>query len=70
MNINLKVARIRKGLNQTEVANYIGVHRQTVYGWEMGEKCPSRKNMIKLAQLFDTRVDELFFSGIEEDNSE
>lgn len=70
MNINLKVARIRKGLNQTEVARLLGVHRQTVYGWEMGEKCPNRSNMIKLAQLFNTSVDELFFSGRNDDNGE
>ena len=35
-NINLKIARARKDMTQKELAEQIGVSRQTVSKWELG----------------------------------
>lgn len=36
----LAAARKGAGLTQGEVAERVGVHRQTVYRWEQGEQAP------------------------------
>lgn len=55
------IARFRKekGLSQEKVAEYMGVSRQAVTKWESNSSKPSSDNLIKLAELFDVKVDVL-----------
>ncbi|HBF33957.1 TPA: hypothetical protein DDW35_05285 [Candidatus Sumerlaeota bacterium] len=48
----LRNARESKDWTQSEVAQKIGLARNTIALYEMGKKTPSRKSLYKLANLF------------------
>ena len=52
-------ARKKSGLSQEEVAEKLGVSRQTISKWENGTSDPSTSNLIALAKLFDLSAEEL-----------
>ena len=57
--INLKIARIKKGLKQEEVGELIGVSGVTVSRWELGlNNIPSDK-LILLSKVLDVSTDYL-----------
>ena len=56
---NITRFRNEKGLSQEKVAEYMGVSRQAVTKWESNSSKPSSDNLIKLAELFDVKVDVL-----------
>lgn len=47
-------------MTQRDLAAAIGVTRQTVIAIEQGRFCPSLESALRLAQLFDTSVDDIF----------
>lgn len=51
--------RKNKNLSQEELAEKIGVSRQSIYAWESGKSVPDIENMSKLCQILDIRTDEL-----------
>ncbi len=56
---NITRFRKEKGLSQEKVAEYMAVSRQAVTKWESNISKPSSDNLIKLAELFDVKVDVL-----------
>ena len=48
-----------EGLNQSKLANGIGVNQSTVCNWLNGKKEPSIESLWKLADFFDVSVDYL-----------
>lgn len=56
----LKVQRAKLGINQGELGKLAGVSRQTISSIERGEYNPSITLVLKLAEIFNTRVEELF----------
>lgn len=52
-------ARKKKGMSQEEVAEKLGISRQTVSKWEMGETLPDICQAKKLAVLYGVSLDEL-----------
>ena len=56
---NLFHARKRRGLSQEDVAQRLGVSRQTVSKWEMGETVPDIRQSKKMAALYNISLDEL-----------
>ena len=48
-----------EGLNQSKLANRIGVNQSTVCNWLNGKKEPSIESLWKLADFFDVSVDYL-----------
>ena len=48
-----------EGLNQSKLANGIGVNQITVCNWLNGKKEPSIESLWKLADFFDVSVDYL-----------
>lgn len=56
----LKVYRALRGLTQTEVAEKIGVSRQTIHAIETGKYIPSTLLALKLARLLQAQVEQLF----------
>ena len=48
-----------EGLNQSKLANGIGVNQSTVCNWLNGKKEPSIESIWKLADFFDVSVDYL-----------
>lgn len=62
MNLKLKFKRIELGLSQFELAQKIGVTNQTISEYERGKTKPNHENMIKMAKILGSTVQELFFN--------
>ena len=56
----LKELRARDGLNQTDVAKKAGVSRQTISVLERDEDTPSVVIALKIAQIFNESVENVF----------
>ena len=56
---NLYKARKSSGLSQEEVAEKLGVSRQTVSKWETGETLPDIRQAAALAHMYGVTLDEL-----------
>ena len=67
-NINLKIARARKDMTQKELAEQIGVSRQTINAIEKGEYNPTINLCLKSFWARDCRLDDLFWE--EKENEE
>lgn len=52
-------ARKRSGLSQEEVAEKLGVSRQTISKWELGETLPDIQQSKRLSNLYHLTLDEL-----------
>lgn len=57
----VKLARVEKGLTQEELADQIGVTRQTIGLIEAGKYNPTLKLCLRLAQVTGKRIDDLFW---------
>lgn len=64
---NLKVARITAGFTQEELADLVGVTRQTIGLIEAGKYNPSLKLCLLLAKHTDTPLNDLFWEMEETD---
>ncbi len=62
----LKVERAKLDLTQQDLADRVGVSRQTINSIEAGRYVPSTVLAIKIAQVFKTTVNEIFI--LEEDD--
>lgn len=47
-------------MTQQDLANQIGVARQTIIAIEQGKFCPSLESALRIAKVFDIPVDEIF----------
>ncbi len=59
-------ARKKSGLSQEAVAEKLGVSRQTISKWELGETLPDIRQSKKLSQLYHLTLDELIDFDIEQ----
>lgn len=57
---NLKSVRDSRGMTQQELADRIGMRRETILHLENNRYNPSLEMALKIAQVFDLRVEELF----------
>ncbi|MCW4469234.1 helix-turn-helix transcriptional regulator [Flavobacterium sp. MFBS3-15] len=60
MKNNIKVQRAIFNLTQQDLAEKIGVSRQTINALEAGKYVPSTVLALKLSRLFDKSVNEIF----------
>lgn len=56
---HLSDARKKKGMSQEEVAEKLGISRQTVSKWETDETLPDIRQSKRLAVLYGLSLDEL-----------
>ena len=63
---NLMRSRKKSGLSQEEVAAKLGVSRQTVSKWELGETLPDIQQAKKLSTLYHITLDELVELDLQE----
>lgn len=56
---NLKLLRKQYGFTQEQIAEKLGVSRQTIAKWERGECLPDIENVIALANIYEVTVDQL-----------
>ena len=57
----LKVARAEKGLSQTQLAELVGVSRNTISSIETGQFNPTAKLAMILCIALDKKFEELFY---------
>lgn len=68
LNIKLKEIRIQRGLSQTDVANYLGISRQSISQWENGKGYLDIENFVLLSRLYNVSVDVLL--GVDSSTTE
>ena len=56
---NLMALRKQRGWSQEELGSQIGVTRQTVSKWEMGQSTPELEKLVELSKLFQMSLDQL-----------
>ncbi|MBR3660882.1 MAG: helix-turn-helix transcriptional regulator [Bacilli bacterium] len=68
MEIGKKIMELRKkkGLSQEQLADKVGVARQTISKWELGETSPDLKQAKELSEIFNISLDELVDNDIKE----
>ena len=62
---SLSGARKKSGLSQEDVAEKLGVSRQTISKWETNETLPDIRQAKKLAQLYHLSLDDLISFDID-----
>ncbi len=60
MKNNIKVERAINNLTQEELANRVGVSRQTINAMEANKYVPSTVLALKIARVFNKSVEEIF----------
>ena len=61
---NLKVWRAKADVTQEQLANKVGLSRQTINSIERGKFIPSVLSALKIATYFKTSVEEVFYLDI------
>ena len=56
----IKVERARKNITQADLADVIGVTRQTIHAIETGKFVPSTLLALKMADYFECKVESIF----------
>ena len=64
----LKEYRARINVNQSEMGKLVGVSRQTISQIERGDYSPSVSLALKIAKVFNARVEDIF--SYEEDETD
>ena len=61
MNLGEKISNLRKkiGYSQEQLAEQLGVTRQTISKWELNETAPDIKQAKELSKIFNVSLDEL-----------
>ncbi len=62
-NIKLKLARVEKDMTQQDLADEIGVTRQTIGLIETGKYNPSLSLCIAICEVLDKTLDQIFWEG-------
>ena len=60
-NLKLKAARAGKDMSQQQLADAVGVSRQTINAIEKGEYNPTIRLCIAICRALDRTLDELFW---------
>ncbi len=63
MRTNLKVLRAERDWSQADLADRLGVSRQTINAIETGKYDPSLPLAFKIARLFSRRIEDIFFGN-------
>lgn len=61
LNNNIRVERAIRRISQQDLAEAIGVSRQTIFSIENNKYIPSTELALKLSAYFDKSVNELFW---------
>lgn len=72
MTLGEKIQQIRKdaGLSQEMLAEQMGVSRQAISKWELGEAIPDTDKIIRLSRLFQVTTDYLLMDDMEQSEIE
>lgn len=61
MKVNEKLLKLRKekGISQEELANVLGVSRQSISKWELGDTTPELSKVVEIAKFYKVSTDYL-----------
>lgn len=59
INKRIKDARLQKNITQEDLAEHLGVTRQTISSWETGKSYPDIISVIKMSDIFDISLDKM-----------
>ena len=62
-NLRLKAARAAKDLSQQQLADAVGVSRQTINAIEKGDYSPTIRLCVAICRVLDRTLDELFWES-------
>lgn len=65
INENLRNLRMRERYSMEDIAEIIGVSRQSVAKWESGESLPDIEKCVKLAKLYKVTLDVLVSDAVD-----
>lgn len=65
-NKNMKIARLEKDMNQQQLADAVGVTRQTISMIESGNYNPTLNLCISICRILGKTLDELFWNENQE----
>lgn len=57
--LNLKIARIKKGLSQSELAELVNVQAFSISRYETGTQWPSIETLLRMSEVLEVSVDHL-----------
>jgi len=60
LKISLRGLRANKNLSQTQVAEIIGVTKETISNWERYKTSPDIESVLKLCKIYDCELDNIF----------
>ena len=60
LHTKIREYRENRGMKQAELAEQVGVRRETIVNLEKGKYNPSLKLAMDIAKVFETTVEELF----------
>ena len=60
LHTKIREYRENRGMKQAELAELVGVRRETIVNLERGKYNPSLKLAMDIAKVFETTVEELF----------
>lgn len=63
---NLKELRKIKKLSQEDLAERVGVSRQSVSKWETGDAYPEMNNILMLCKIFNCKINDLLSNNLED----
>lgn len=61
MRNTIKVERAKKDFTQADLADKVSVSRQTINSIEKGKFVPSTLLALKIAAVFEEKIDDIFF---------
>lgn len=67
---HIKKLRTENGLTQQQLADAVGVSRQTISYLELGKKSPSSKLALKICKVLDEPFENVFFLSIDNCNDD
>ena len=60
MRNGIKVERAKKNITQADLAKLSNISRQTINAMELGKHAPSKVLALRLAQIFEVEVSQIF----------
>ncbi|MDW8515065.1 helix-turn-helix transcriptional regulator [Priestia flexa] len=63
MGNNIKEFREKKGWSQSELARQLNVHKSWVHKLETGKKEPTLRMALRMANILECRVEDIFFTN-------
>ena len=68
MKLGENILKLRKqnGLSQEQLGDQVGVTRQTISNWELGETAPNPEQLKSLSKVLNVSIDELLDNEVKE----